>query len=214
METVMTLKEYYFWFKENWQKTGVIVSIFLTIYLVVIVLPKSTVLFALLMSTPLYMLHEIDEYIFPGGFAQFMNKNIYKMDPETGLVDSTAIFWINMVVWFFFPLASLNAVAKADLTQAAWIPYFFIFQAVIHVILGIVGKRFFNPGMVSAWLVHVPWGIWTIWLLIRAGVIVNPYWNEYLRDGLSICFYMVIAGVILYIRHKIKRPIQALKPTK
>ena len=76
METVMTLKEYYFWFKENWQKTGVIVSIFLTIYLVVIVLPKSTVLFALLMSTPLYMLQEIDEYIFPGGFAKFMNKNI------------------------------------------------------------------------------------------------------------------------------------------
>ena len=209
----MTLKEYYFWFKENWQKTGVIVSIFLTIYLVVIVLPKSTVLFALLMSTPLYMLHEIDEYIFPGGFAQFMNKNIYKMDPETGLVDSTAIFWINMVVWFFFPLASLNAVAKADLTQAAWIPYFFIFQAVIHVILGIVGKQFFNPGMVSAWLVHVPWGIWTIWLLIRAGVIVNPYWNEYLRDGLSICFYMVIAGVILYIRHKFKRPNQRIKLT-
>ena len=210
----MTLKEYYFWFKENWQKTGVIVSIFLTIYLVVIVLPKSTVLFALLMSTPLYMLHEIDEYIFPGGFAQFMNKNIYKMDPETGLVDSTAIFWINMVVWFFFPLASLNAVAKADLTQAAWIPYFFIFQAVIHVILGIVGKRFFNPGMVSAWLVHVPWGIWTIWLLIRAGVIVNPYWNEYLRDGLSICFYMVIAGVILYFRHKFKRPNQRIKLTE
>jgi hypothetical protein len=210
----MTLKEYFFWFKENWQKTGVIVSIFLTIYLVVIVLPKSTVLFALLMSTPLYMLHEIDEYIFPGGFAQFMNKNIYKMDPETGLVDSTAIFWINMVVWFFFPLASLNAISKSDLTQAAWIPYFFIFQAVIHLILGIVGKRFFNPGMVSAWLVHVPWGIWTIWLLIQAGVIVNPYWNEYLRDGLSICFYMVIAGIILYVRHKFKRPNQALKLTE
>ena len=201
----MTLKEYFFWFKENWQKTGVIVSIFLTIYLVVIVLPKSTVLFALLMSTPLYMLHEIDEYIFPGGFAKFMNQNIYKMDPETGLVDSAAIFWINMVVWFFFPLASLNAVSKADLTQAAWIPYFFIFQAVIHLVLGIVGKRFFNPGMVTAWLVHVPWGIWTIWLLIQAGVITNPYWNEYLRDGLSICFYMVIAGVVLYIRHKFKR---------
>jgi hypothetical protein len=210
----MTLKEYFFWFKENWQKTGVIVSIFLTIYLVVIVLPKSTVLFALLMSTPLYMLHEIDEYIIPGGFAQFMNKNIYKMDPETGLVDSTAIFWINMVVWFFFPLASLNAVSKADLTQAVWIPYFFIFQAVIHLILGIVGKRFFNPGMVSAWLVHVPWGIWTIWLLIQAGVIVNPYWNKYLLDGLSICFYMVIAGVILYIRHKFKRPNQRIKLTR
>ena len=81
----MTLKGYFTWFKENWPKVGVIVGIFLTIYLVVIVLPKSTLLFALLMYTPLYMLHETDEYIFPGGFAQFMNQNIYKTDPETGL---------------------------------------------------------------------------------------------------------------------------------
>jgi len=73
-----------------------------------------------------------------------------------------------------FPLASLNAVDEADRTQAGWIPHLFIFQAVIHLILGIVGKRFFNPGMVSAWLVHVPWGIWTIWMVIQARVIVNP----------------------------------------
>jgi uncharacterized membrane protein YesL len=36
----MTFKEYFTWFKENWQKAGVIVGIFLTINLVVIVLPK------------------------------------------------------------------------------------------------------------------------------------------------------------------------------
>jgi hypothetical protein len=198
----MTLKGYFSWFKENWQKTGVIVGLFLTIYLVVLVLPKSTLLFALLMSTPLYILHQADEYIFPGRFAQFMNRNIYKMDPEKGLVDPAAIFWINMIVWFFFSLSSLQAVT--DLTQAAWVPYFFILQAVIHLILGIVGKRFLNPGMVSAWLVHVPWGIWTIWLLVQAGVIVNPYWNNYLRDGLLVCFYMLIAGVILYVRYRIK----------
>jgi len=80
-----------------------------------------------------------------------------------------------MVVWIFLPLSGLQAVT--DLTQAAFLPYFVIFQAVVHLIIGIVGKRFLNPGMVSAWLVHVPWGIWTIWMLVRAGVIVNPYWN-------------------------------------
>ena len=59
----MTLKGNFLWFKENWQKTGVIVSLFMTIYLVEIVLPKSKILFALLISTPLYILHEADEYI-------------------------------------------------------------------------------------------------------------------------------------------------------
>jgi hypothetical protein len=165
----LTLKGYFTWFKENWQKVGVIVALFLTIYLLVIVLPQSTLLFAVLMSTPLYMLHEIDEYIFPGGFAQFLNQNIYKTDPETGLLDTTAVFWINMVVWIALPLYSLWAIT--GLIQSAWMPYSYIFQAVVHLILGIVGKRFLNPGMVPAWLVHVPWGIWTIRLLVPAGVI-------------------------------------------
>jgi hypothetical protein len=196
----MTLRGYFTWFRENWQKTGVIVSLFLTIYLLVIVLPKNLLLFALLMSTPLYMLHEIDEYIFPGGFAQFLNQNIYKTDPETGLLDPSAVFWINMVVWTALPLYSLLAIA--DLTQAAWMPYFFIFQAVVHLILGIIGKRFFNPGMVSAWLVHVPWGIWTIWLLVRAGVIADPYWNDYLLNGLLINVALLLVGGFLWVRYR------------
>ena len=199
-ETTMTFKGYFAWFRENWQKVGVIVAIFLTIYLVVLVLPQSTVLFALLMYTPLYMLHEADEYVFPGGFAQFMNKEIYKTDPETGLLDTTAVFWINMAVWIALPLYSLWAVA--DLTQAAWMPYFVIFQAVVHLILGIVGKRFLNPGMVSAWLVHVPWGIWTIWLLVQAGVITNPYWNEYLLNGVLINVALLFVGFFLLLRYR------------
>ncbi len=196
----MTLKGYFIWFKENWQKTGVMVALFLTIYLVIIVLPQNTLLFALLISTPLYILHEIDEYIFPGGFAQFMNQNIYKTDPETGLLDPTAVFWINMVVWTALPLYSLLAIS--DLTQAAWMPYFFIFQAVVHLMLGIVGKRLLNPGMVSAWLVHVPWGIWTIWLLVQAGVIANPYWNAYLLNGLLINVALLFVGGLLLIRYR------------
>ena len=196
----MTLKGYFTWFKENWPKVGVIVGIFLTIYLVVIVLPKSTLLFALLMSTPLYLLHQADEYIFPGRFAQFMNRNIYRTDPDTGLLDLNAVFWINMVVWIALPLYSLWAVT--DLTQAAWMPYFFIFQALLHLILGMVGKRFLNPGMISAWLVHIPWGIWTIWLLVQAGVIANPYWNDYLLQGLEVIFFMAIVGLLLLVRFK------------
>ena len=199
-EIAMTLKGYFTWFKENWPKVGVIVGIFLTIYLVVIVLPKSTLLFALLMSTPLYLLHQADEYIFPGRFAQFMNRNIYRTDPDTGLLDLNAVFWINMVVWIALPLYSLWAVT--DLTQAAWMPYFFIFQALLHLILGMVGKRFLNPGMISAWLVHIPWGIWTIWLLVQAGVIANPYWNDYLLQGLEGIFFMAIVGLLLLVRFK------------
>jgi hypothetical protein len=181
----------------------VVVGLFLTIFLVVLALPKSTLLFALLMYTPLYILHETDEYIFPGGFAQFVNQKIYKTDPETGLLDPTAVFWINMIVWIALLIFSLWAVV--DLTQAAWMPYFVIFQTVVHLILGIIGKRFFNPGMLSAWLVHVPWGIWRIWLLVQAGVVTNPYWNNYLLQGLEVNLALPITGLSLLVRYRHKQ---------
>jgi hypothetical protein len=189
------------WFKENWSKVSIIVSIFLTIYLVVIVLPKSTLMFAILMCTPLYMLHEIDEYVFPGGFAQFMNKNIYKAEPENGPVTFNAVFWINVVaVWTALPLFSLWAMY--DITQALALPYFFIFQAILHLILGIIGKRIISPGMITAWLIHVPWGIWTIWLLFRAKILDNPYWNGATRFALYIVLALGVAGQILLLRYK------------
>ena len=75
----------------------------------------------------------------------------------------------------------------------------------LHLILGIVGKRFINPGMVSAWLVHVPWGIWTIRLLVQAGVIANPYWNDYLLQGLEVILAMAIAGLFLWIRYRLRQ---------
>jgi hypothetical protein len=192
---------FFTWIKENWPKVGVIVSLFLTIYLVVIVLPKSTLYFAILMCTPLYILHEVDEYIFPGGFAQFMNKDIYKSDPENGPVTFNAVFWINVVaVWTALPLFSLWSLY--DITQAIAIPYFFIFQAILHLVLGIIGKRPLNPGMFTAWFIHVPWGIWTISLFVKAGMITHPYWNEAAKVALLIILALGFAGFILVLRYK------------
>jgi hypothetical protein len=199
--TFQSGQTFFTWFKENWSKVGIALSFFLTIYLVFIVLPKSTLLFAILMCTPLYILHEIDEYIFPGGFAQFINKNIYKADPENGPLTINAVFWINVVaVWTFLPLFSLWALF--DIKQAFAIPYFFIFQAILHLILGIVGKRILNPGMITAWFVHVPWGIWTIWLLVKANMITNPYWNEAVLTALLIILALGAAGFMLVLRYK------------
>jgi hypothetical protein len=191
------------WFMDNWPKTGLVLSVFLTVYLVVIVLPSSMIHFGILMCTPLYFLHEIEEYIYPGGFAQFMNRNIYRSDPENGPVTFKAVFWINAVaVWIALPVFSLWSLY--DITQAFAIPYFFIFQAVLHLILGIVGKRIINPGMITAWLLHVPWAIWMIYLFHKAGMIDNPVWNNAALVALFIVFALGFAGFVLVTKYRRK----------
>jgi hypothetical protein len=112
----MTLKAYFLWFKENWEKTPPIVGLFLTIYLIVIVLPQSTLLFAVLLSTPIYLLHQTEEHLSPGGFVHFVNRNIFRADPVNGPIDTNALFAIDMAVWIAMPLSSLWALS--DIRQA------------------------------------------------------------------------------------------------
>ena len=63
----MTISEYYKWLKKEWAKVCVILSIFLFVILFAIVRQFDFVIFILLLQTPLYMLHQTEEYIFPGG---------------------------------------------------------------------------------------------------------------------------------------------------
>lgn len=178
MSTAMSLLGYYHWFHREWMRAGLVVAIFLLIYLTVLVAPSNLVLYAMLLCAPLYMLHETEEYLFPGGFVEFANRDLYKQDPATGLVDESLVFWINMgYIWLPLPVCSLLAVY--DLRFAAWMPYFFIFQAIVHILLSVLARRWYNPGLITACCLHTPFALWAIHLLQNAGVIQNPYVNGY-----------------------------------
>lgn len=70
----MSVSEYYRWLKRDWAKTGFVLSIFLFVFLLVFVKDSDFVLFLILLQTPLYMLHETEEYIFP---AASQNSSIW-----------------------------------------------------------------------------------------------------------------------------------------
>lgn len=197
----MTIAEYYRWFHREWMRAGLVVAVILFIYLTVLVAPDNLALYAMLLCAPLYMFHETEEYMFPGGFAQFLNQHIYHQDPEHGMLDETGIFWINMVIiWVLLTVAGLLAVV--DLRWAAWIPYFFLFQALVHVLLGIRAKRWYNPGLATALLLHVPFAIWAILLLQSAGVIQNGWWNIYLAAGVLVNVLLVPIAIVLTLRYR------------
>jgi hypothetical protein len=61
---IMNFKEYYKWLKREWAKVGFIVALFLFPVLIIGVRPHDYILFILLLQTPLYMLHETEEWVF------------------------------------------------------------------------------------------------------------------------------------------------------
>ena len=90
----MILSEYFQWFKKEWAKVGVILSIYLLVFLFAFVRQYDFVVFVLLLQTPLYMLHQTEEYVFPGGFGKFFNTRIR--------VVVLAQLWVWAVATLFF----------------------------------------------------------------------------------------------------------------
>jgi len=171
------------WVKDNWQKSAILVLIYVLASLIPLYSRIDLVEFMLLLAFPLYLVHEIEEYILPGGFTKFFNENLLKVNSDDKIVpvDREVIFWINLIyIWIVIPLFS--GLGFYNIKLAAWIPYFFLFQALGHLGMGIKGKMILNPGIRSSFILHIPYSIVMINLLSN-NVIINPYINIYMVIG-------------------------------
>jgi hypothetical protein len=102
-------------------------------------------------------------------------------------------------IWLPLPICGL--LASYDLRLAAWMPYFLIFQAAIHVGLSIASRRRYNPGLATACLLHVPFAVWAIDLLKGAGVVRDLYFNVYLLIGLLYTLGLPVMGIFALRRY-------------
>ena len=196
----MTLKEYYAWFKRDWAKAGLLISIFLFAFLFFIVKDTDFVLFLLLLQTPLYMLHEAEEYIFPGGFGKFFNMDIMKFDTPDKPLDEDFIFSINIIlIWIILPFFGL--LAAKDYVYGLWLPYFSFFAGVSHIALGIKARKRYNAGLVVSLLLNIPVGVWSVLYLINQGLLPNLILTPHFFLGLGFNLALPVIGVMKYKKH-------------
>jgi hypothetical protein len=193
-----SLKNYINWLKYNWQKSAIMVLIYVLITLVPLYSILNPVQFMILLAFPLYLIHEIEEYILPGGFENFFNNNLLKVSTENKIVpiDEDVVFWINFIyIWLVVPVVA--GLSFVNINIALWIPYFFIFQAVAHLVMGIVGKMILNPGIRSSFFLHIPYAIYLIYLLDINNHLTNPYFNIHLVIGFA--FNLILPLVAKFI---------------
>ncbi len=127
----MNITEYISWLKRDWAKAGLIVSIFLFVFLFIFVRKMDMIVFVLLLQTPLYMLHQAEEYVFPGGFGAFFNTDIFKLETEDGPMNQNFIFFVNiLLIWILLPAKrdSGNCLIEEHLLNYG----FFRYQLFLH----------------------------------------------------------------------------------
>ena len=193
----MHIIEYYSWLKKEWAKVGFIVSIFLFVFLFVIVRKYDFVLFIILLQTPLYMIHETEEYIFPGGFAKFFNRRIYKVEYDDRPMDENFVFFVNIIlVWLLYPICGL--LSTINYSFGLWLPYFTFIAGVVHIPLSIKAKQVYNPGLIVSLFINIPFGIWSVVSLVNLGVLKSYLWNPYIVIAILVQLTLPLAGRISY----------------
>lgn len=134
----------------------------------------------------LYMVHQIEEHLWPGGFRQYTNAHVFESGRDDWPVDAGGVALVNIgYVWLPVAAAALYPQALRWV-GLAWIGLTLI-NAIIHIVTSI---RFhgYNPGVVTSVVLFVPFTVWALMHEAARGLL----------SGADIGF-IVLLGVVLHI---------------
>jgi len=197
----MILSGYLRWLKKEWAKVGVILAIYMFVLLFVFVRKYDFVVFVLLLQTPLYMLHQTEEYIFPGGFGKFFNTKIFNLETEDKPLDENVIFYVNVIlIWIVLPVFGL--LSTRNYGFGLWLPYFSFFAGVAHIALAVKARKQYNPGLLVSLFINIPVGLWSILYILEQGLIANIFFNIHFVIGLGVNAILPVMGTILFRKYR------------
>lgn len=157
------------WLADNWPKATIFLAIYSFVFLYLYLYEDDFLLFLIWIQTSVYWLHQFEEYVYPGGFAQFFNRKLLRSERDDWPVTKMFSLWINIpIIFVAYPLSAILA-GTYGLGWGIWTVYFSILNALSHVIMF---PRFgYNPGFAVSLLLNIPVGIYTLYIFISAGAI-------------------------------------------
>ena len=190
------------WLEQHWSISTPFLAIYLTIVLVLFVLNKNFALFLIWIQTPVYWLHQFEEYIYPGGFTEYFNIKILDSNRKDWPLTKKEALWINVpIVFIGFPVSAILA-GQIDISIGIWTAYFSIINALSH--FGMFFQDRYNPGLIASVLLNIPVGVYTIYYFATNQLISL---NSHII-GVSIA--IAIQGTIMvwglkFLKTKVKR---------
>jgi hypothetical protein len=119
----------------------------------------------------IYMLHQIEEHLWPGGFRQFANAHVFKSGNADWPVDMGGVALVNVgYVWLPVAAAAL-APGALRWVGLAWIGLTLI-NALTHIVTTI---RFhiYNPGLITSIVLFLPFTVWVLATLHGRGALTG-----------------------------------------
>ena len=183
------------WLYNNWYKSTLPLAI-LSLIIWLLVLSKMEYALALIwLQTIVYLFHQSEEYLIPGGFVAFFNKKLLNSKQAEFPLTKVDSFWINIpIIYLAFPFSAMMA-SLYDLSFGIWTAYFSIINAISHV--GIFFKLGYNPGFIISLLFNIPIGLYTIYYTATHQIIDFKYQIIGFIIGLTIQASLMIYGFLI-----------------
>jgi hypothetical protein len=107
----------------------------------------------------IFLLHQFEEYVFPGGFKTFFNTNIYG---KTAIMQSpltdTGILIVNVLIgWSAYGASAWHGTSM--LWLAIGLALITITNGIMHTAIAIFQSKY-NPGVVTGSVLFIPFGIY------------------------------------------------------
>lgn len=179
--------------RKYWQDLGLVVAASVGVYLLMgwDAIPEVERL--LWLSFIAILVHQFEEYRWPGYFAGLFNGLIFKSDhPERYPLNTQSAMIINLVIAYVFYLVPVF------FPQVVWLglaPIFMgFFQFIWHgIFANRKAKTIYNPGLFAVVFLHIPIGAWYIQYIISTDMVT-------LLDWMIGTFYFVVAVYILIVK--------------
>ena len=150
------------WFDHNWMYAGLVAGIFLWAMVPLVSASWSLPLLLVFIQLPVYMLHQVEEHA-GDRFRAFINTRVAKV-PDA--LTTEAVVVINVPLVWGVDLAVLYLARFVELGLGLIAIYLTVVNALLH-ILGALRFRGYNPGLATAIVLFLPFGIWGIVVFAR-----------------------------------------------
>ena len=147
--------------RKHWFDVGGILAVIIGLYLFNNYKNIDQLHLILYLSMASLLVHQVEEYRYPGFFPGMLNSAMYKSDhPDSYPLNTNTSFMINVVFgWSVYLLATVFAEKAIWLGIASMIISLGNFFAHL-LIFNIKGRTLYNPGAATAILLFLPLALW------------------------------------------------------
>jgi hypothetical protein len=179
--------------RKYWHDMGGIVALVVCAYLLIEQQNIQEIRMILWLSFVAILIHQFEEYRWPGYFPGIFNIVIFKSAiPDRYPLNSQSAMVINMLIAYIFYLIPVFFMDQIWLGLAPVLMGFF--QFIWHgIFANIKAKTIYNPGLVAVLFLHIPIGYWYINYIVSHGLATTIDW-------ILGVVYFAIATYILIIK--------------